>query len=73
MTYTLSEILSPSQFATYRATFKQRASDKTLSPIDMLIYNMIRGLPLSRGFTAITNPNKLANGADPWAAFKSAK
>lgn len=42
------------------------------SSLDHIIYNYLRGLPLDRGFTKITNSNKLANGAFADQAFKSA-
>jgi hypothetical protein len=32
---------------------------------DHVIYNWIRGLPLGRGFSKITNNTKLANGQNP--------
>jgi len=40
---------------------------------DHLIYNLIRGFDLKRGFTETTNETKLNNGWKPWAGFDYAK
>ena len=42
------------------------------TPVDHIIYNAIRGFDLKRGFTAITNPTKLGNGASAWQGFDDA-
>lgn len=38
-----------------------------------MIYNILRSYPADRGFTPITNENKLKNGQKPNQAFESAK
>ena len=40
---------------------------------DHIIYNAIRGFDLKRGFTEITSPIKLSNGAYDWQGFTAAK
>lgn len=59
-------------FQTLQATFKQYANQNSNSASDMILYNIIRGKDIKRGFTPITNSNRLANGADPWYGYKSA-
>lgn len=68
-----SYILSRDQYQAYHAFYKAKAINRQLTPADILIHNMVRGLPLDRGFTPITNPIKLANGAQPLLAFDQAK
>lgn len=70
---TFNTLLNKEQFAEFRTAFKARAKNRTLSPSDMIVYNLIRGLPANRGFTAISNPTKLANGAQQWAGFNAAR
>ena len=40
---------------------------------DHIIYNAIRGFDLKRGFTPITSPIKLSNGAYDWQGFNTAR
>ena len=35
-----------------------------------IIYNALRGFDCNRGFSPVTNPNKLANGYAPMYAYK---
>lgn len=67
-------LLTREEFATYRTQFLQRAHTKTLTAIDIVVYNIIRGKHPRNGFTAITTPNKLnCCGLDKWNAFLLAK
>lgn len=70
---TINSSLSREQFLEFRAAYRALANDRQLTARDIMLYNMIRGLPLNRGFTNITNANRLANGANPEYGFKSAK
>lgn len=68
-----SYTLSRDQFQSFRTYFRTKANDRRLEPVDILIYNMIRGLPLDRGFSPVTSPIKIANGAQPWMSLDQAK
>ncbi len=50
------------QFITFRNAFRALAHAKQLTKEDMMLYNIVRGLPASRGFTSITSEVKLRNG-----------
>ena len=47
------------QFNKFRAYFKRRATTKQADARDHIMYNLFRGCPLARGFTPITNANKI--------------
>lgn len=70
---TTSFIFTREQFAIIRDKFRALANTEQLTPADILIYNLLRGLPATRGFTPITNKLKLVNGTDPWLGFDQAK
>jgi hypothetical protein len=70
---TTSYLLTREQFQSFRTSFKEKSKLRILTPRDMLIYSMIRGLPVDRGFSPVTNETKLANGAAPWAALETTK
>ena len=53
-----------------KATFK---AQKPHSAAEHMIYNILRSYPADRGFTPITNKNKLNNGQRPNQAFESAR
>lgn len=72
MSYT-SFFSTPEQFHSFRTSFRRLANERALKSTDILIYNIIRGLPLTRGFSEVTNETKLAHGAQPMQAFKHAK
>ena len=40
---------------------------------NIILYNILRSFPPKRGYTAITNPVKLANGMKEWDGFNTAK
>lgn len=65
--------LSREQFTQARALFKQAARDKKLTAASICAWSVLRGFDASRGFTPVTNPIKLANGADPMGAFYAAR
>ena len=60
------------QFITFRDAFKELAHAKKVKASDIVLYNAVRGLPTSNGFTNITNPVKLANGQQADEGFKNA-
>lgn len=70
---TTSYFLSREQFLSFHDQFKARAHARQLTSTDILLYNLIRDLPLTRGFSSITNATKLANGATPTFALDSAR
>lgn len=70
---TTSYLLTREQFQAFHTSFKEKSKLRILTSRDMLIYNMIRGLPADRGFSPITNGIKIANGAAPWGALETAK
>lgn len=73
MTTTFPANISREQFTAFRTTFRALANAKALTSTDILINNLIRGLPADRGFHPISNATKLANGADEWFGFNLAK
>ena len=50
------------QYLQFRKAFAKAAQAKTLRAEHFIFLNLVRGLPYHRGFTPITNKNKLANG-----------
>lgn len=67
----MTHILTKEQFDLFIEVFHTRALNKTLSSQDMILSNIFRSKDIRRGFTPITNPNKLSGGADPWLGFKT--
>lgn len=65
-------VISKEQFLKFRNAFKEIAHNKQITSKDIILYNTIRGLSLSRGFTEITNKVKLANGQYSNQAFNNA-
>lgn len=63
-TYTLSK----PEFIRFQSAFRKLASNKSIDSGDIVLYNLIRGCAIDRGFSPVTNPNKLNNG---WAAQQS--
>jgi len=57
-----STLISKEQFIKFRDAFRVLANDKKIKAEDILLYNVVRGLPITRGFTPVTNPIKLING-----------
>jgi len=70
----MNTLLTKEQFAAYREQYLVRAHNKTLTPADIIIYNIVRGKSPRCGFTAITNTNKLNCCAfDKWQGFLQPK
>lgn len=65
----MNYIINKEQYLAAKAEWK---SNKNRDAVDHIIYNAIRGFDIKRGFTGITNPTKLGNGAEEWAGFKNA-
>jgi hypothetical protein len=60
------------EYLNFKAAWAKLAKEKKISSSMILFYNIVRGKEVSRGFTDIRNPNKLANGARPDLAFVNA-
>lgn len=69
----ISHTLSKTEFLQFQSAFKARANAGKLSREDMLLYNIVRGKDPRRGFTAITNTAKLANGSSEWSGWQQAR
>lgn len=54
--------ISRTQIRDFVIAFRKRATLGNISSLDILVYNLVRGLPADRGFSPVTNSNKLANG-----------
>lgn len=67
-----SFILSRESFLKAKEAFKKAAQERRITAAHILVWHLIQGKDIQTGFTGITNPNKLANGQDPWAAFDDA-
>ncbi len=65
-------MLDREQFTQYHAAFKKLAAARQLTPADMMLHNIIRDLPLDRGFSATTNQRKLSCGQHPMLGLKQA-
>ena len=65
-------LLTQDQYRTFCTQFLAAAHAKNLSAADMLLRNWLLGKNLLNGFTAITNKNKLNNGAHPWLGAQTA-
>ena len=63
------------QFKKIQARFKELSRSKQATAVDHVFYNIVRGKPLDRGFTPITNENKLRSSYNnrPLWAFEQAK
>lgn len=55
-------ITSKEEFLFIQKAFKEKARTKQITSTDILLYNIIRGKNVDRGFTPITNPKKLEGG-----------
>ena len=53
--------------------FRTKAKREGLTSAEHILYNIIRDLPLDRGFSPIVNKVKLANGQYPTQGFDGAK
>lgn len=73
MTFEYTSPLTREQFLFIRTQIKNSAATKSLAPYEVVLNNLIRGLPLDRGFSPITNPIKLSNGYTAMDSFNTAK
>lgn len=64
--------LSKEHFLEARALFKKAAHAKRLSAASICAWHILSGQDAKKGFTPITNPVKLANGAHPMGAYHNA-
>ena len=62
--------LSHDMFQQAKACWKAASARKELTSDSLAAWAVIRGADPKKGFCAITNPVKLANGAQPWAAYE---
>lgn len=69
----MNSTITQHQFKNFRDAFKARATNKSTSATDHILYNIVRGKSLDYGFTAITNSSKLKNGSTPFQMFNEAK
>lgn len=64
------QTISKEQFIKFHSAYKELAKNKQITATDSILYNAIRGLPLDRGFTLITNKIKLDNGQhNNWSCY----
>jgi hypothetical protein len=64
--------LNREQFIKYHAAFKTLAAAKLLTPADMVLHNLMRDLPATRGFSPTTNQQKIAAGQHRLLGLKQA-
>jgi hypothetical protein len=55
----MEHIISKEQFKHFQQQFRAKAQAKQLTAADHILYNLVRGKPLSHGFTPLTNPGRL--------------
>jgi hypothetical protein len=65
----MNYIIEKDQLASVLAAWKQ---PKSHTASQHVIYNVLRGYEPKRGFTPITRPTKLANGAEQWFGYDMA-
>lgn len=59
-------ISSKQEFEFFKQAFKEKARNKQITSNDILLYNILRGKSMDRGFTPITNPAKLNGGENAY-------
>lgn len=65
-------ILSKEQYQLFNEKFIEAANAKSLTSANMIINNILRNKDARRGFTPITNTNKINHGTDVWQGFLEA-
>lgn len=70
MTYIIQD---KQTFKAIQAVFQQCARQKKTTSAEHIFYNIIRGKPLTHGFTCVTNANKLKHGMKPYHGYDAAK
>jgi hypothetical protein len=68
----MEHLFTKEQFITFRDAFKELARNKQITAAHIVAYNLVRGYPMDRGFTPITNQIKLANGLFDTSGFAKA-
>ena len=61
---------SKQEFQFFQQAFKEKARNKQTTADDILLYNIIRGKNMDRGFTPITNTKKLSGGEDAYKGMR---
>lgn len=64
--------LSKEQYLEFKKAWAKLAKEKKITTEHVVLYNLLRGKLSNNGFTPITNPNKIANGARVDAAYQEA-
>lgn len=69
----MTHILTHDQFQLFQQAISAKTAAKTLTSADIVLYNIIRDKPAHRGFTPITNSNKMQSlgWTDGWTAFNN--
>jgi hypothetical protein len=60
------------EYLNFKTAWSKLAKEKKITTTMILFYNVVRGKKFKRGFTPVTNQNKLSNGAKPDQAFNEA-
>ena len=68
----IGTVITVEQFYIFQKAFKALAHKRALTAQDMLIYNILRGHDITRGFDALINPTKISNGLYPRHMIRSA-
>ena len=68
----IGTIISVEQFYIFRRAFKLLSHKRALKAQDMIIYNLLRGHALDRGFDKLINNTKISNGLYPRHMLRSA-
>lgn len=66
-----THVLPQEIFEQAKAAWKIASDRKELTRESIAAWAILRGVDPKKGFCAITNAIKLANGAEPWAAYES--
>lgn len=61
---------SKQEFQFFQQAFKEKARNKQTTADDILLYNIVRGKNVDRGFTPVTNTKKLAGGEDAYKGMR---
>lgn len=70
---TTTYILSKEQYQLFNEKFIEAANAKSLTSAHMILNNILRNKDARRGFTPITNTNKLNHGAAAWQGYLEAR
>ena len=73
MTTNTTFILSKEQYQLFNEKFIEAANAKSLTSANMILNNILRNKDARRGFTPITNTNKLNHGANAWQGYDDAR